>query len=149
MEFLKNDITEQQVKLVYESWQILISDSVNVSKTFYKRLFEIAPELKLMFRADSVIQEEKFTATITSILTKAYAKRLFVNDVEPVAYRHVMYGVVPEHFPIVGEALIFALKDGLRQRWNDNLQEAWSSIYRSLSEMMIKSIRFRDNSNVA
>jgi hemoglobin-like flavoprotein len=60
-----------------------------------------------------------------------------LNDLEKLVPKlkglgqmHVGKGVLPEHYAIVGQALIMALKEGhLKDEWNEGLEKAWIAIY--------------------
>jgi hypothetical protein len=42
-------MTERQILLVKNSWSYVIVNSDEAGQLFYKRLFEVAPEVKPMF----------------------------------------------------------------------------------------------------
>jgi hypothetical protein len=71
-------------------------------------------------------------------------------DLEPVTMaleelgaRHVHYGVVPDHYPIVGEALLATLEVALGEAWTPTVKEGWSGIYTFVSTTMTKGARER------
>ena len=57
--------------------------------------------------------------------------------VRKLAVRHVGYGVKPEHYAPVGEALIWTLQRGLGAGFTDEVRDAWLSAYGALSGAMI------------
>lgn len=57
-------------------------------------------------------------------------------DLEPVTEaledlgaRHCQYGVVPAHYPVVGEALLKTLQAALGNDWTPTVKEGWTGIY--------------------
>jgi nitric oxide dioxygenase len=54
-----------------------------------------------------------------------------------LAKRHVAYGVTPDHYAPVGEALIWTLERGLGAGWTQELAAAWAAAYATLSQFMI------------
>lgn len=50
---------------------------------------------------------------------------------------HLAYGVLPEHYPVVGEALLSTLEVALGDAWNDQVQIGWAGIYAFVSTAMI------------
>jgi nitric oxide dioxygenase len=53
--------------------------------------------------------------------------------------RHVEYGVLPEHYPIVGEALLSTLEMVLGDKlWNDKVKSGWAGIYDIVSSSMVE-----------
>ena len=54
-----------------------------------------------------------------------------------LAKRHVAYGAKPEHYPVVGEALLWTLARGLGAQWTPEVASAWAAAYEALSSFMI------------
>jgi nitric oxide dioxygenase len=52
--------------------------------------------------------------------------------------RHVEYGVLPEHYPIVGEALLYTLETALGDKWNDKVKSGWAGIFDIVSSSMVE-----------
>ena len=62
-----------------------------------------------------------------------------VPIVRDLARRHVAYGVQPEHYALVGSALLWTLEQGLGDEFTPALRAAWGAAYCALSEVMIAS----------
>ena len=56
-----------------------------------------------------------------------------------LAKRHVAYGVTPEHYSLVGSALLWTLEQGLADEFTPALRAAWEAAYSAISEVMIAS----------
>lgn len=48
------------------------------------------------------------------------------EDIVAMFKSHVSYGVKDSHYKMVGEALLWTLKQGLAKEWTKDLAEAWS-----------------------
>ena len=59
------------------------------------------------------------------------------SDIADMAKRHVRYGVKPQHYNLVGIALIWTLQKALGDEWNDETKAAWINCYTILSGTMI------------
>jgi len=64
-----------------------------------------------------------------------------VSLIRVTAARHVKYGVVPAHFPVVGTVLLEALEEADQEFWSDRLRLAWSNLYQILAGMMITAMQ--------
>ena len=53
--------------------------------------------------------------------------------------KHVRYGVKPEYFPVMGDALDHTLTIHLPKIYDDSAKEAWKATYGALSQDMIKA----------
>lgn len=52
--------------------------------------------------------------------------------------KHVGYGILPEHYPIVGQALIETLATALGEHFTDDLKESWAGVYGFITSSMLK-----------
>jgi nitric oxide dioxygenase len=54
-----------------------------------------------------------------------------------LAKRHVSYGAEAAHYPVVGQALLWTLEQGLGPSWTPEVAAAWTGAYTTLSVFMI------------
>lgn len=104
---------------------------------FYNRLFEVAPELRQLFNVDIKEQSLKFMYMITYIVRKLDKLDTVVEEINALARRHNRYGARAEHYPVIGECLIYTIKTGIGDRWNKDMEDAWIAVYEVLSKAMI------------
>jgi len=84
-------------------------------------------------------QSKKLLAMINYVISKLDKLGDILDEVAKLAKRHVSYGVKPDHYTIVGEALLWTLEKGLGDNWNSEVKEAWSNCYQVLSSAMINA----------
>jgi hemoglobin-like flavoprotein len=138
-------MTNKQIDLVKSSWAMVATiDPVTVGGLFYNRLFEIAPQLKHMFRNPMPEQSKKLLAMINYVISKLNKLEDILDEVAKLARRHVSYGVKPDHYTIVGEALLWTLEKGLADNWNSEVKEAWADCYQILSSAMINASEYKE-----
>jgi hemoglobin-like flavoprotein len=138
-------MTNKQIDLVKSSWAMVATiDPVTVGGLFYNRLFEIAPPLKQMFRNPMPEQSKKLLAMINYVISKLNKLEDILDEVAKLARRHVSYGVKPDHYTIVGEALLWTLEKGLTDNWNSEVKEAWTDCYQILSSAMINASEYKE-----
>src|SRR5262249_10156008 len=106
---------------------------------FYKKLFSLAPELRQLFKGDIHSQSQKLVSLITFAVHKLNSFSDIVSDVRALGMRHKGYKVKPEHFAVVGEALLWTLNKGLGDKWNQETEQAWAATYDTLSKIMIEA----------
>jgi len=56
--------------------------------------------------------------------------------VQDLAIKHVDYGVKPEHYTLVGNALLRTLKKGLGAQYTNEVRDAWVEAFRMLARIM-------------
>jgi hemoglobin-like flavoprotein len=130
-------MTPDQVKAVQESFTKVVPISEQAATLFYGRLFEIAPEVKPLFRGDMKEQGRKLMATLAVVVNGLGNLASILPAASALAKRHVDYGVKPSHYQPVGAALLWTLERGLGDQWTPDLNVAWSDAYALLSQFMI------------
>jgi hemoglobin-like flavoprotein len=104
---------------------------------FYGRLFEIAPEVKPLFKGDMKQQGAKLMATLAVVVNGLSNLQSILPAASALAKRHVGYGVSAADYAPVGAALLWTLEKGLGAQWTPELAAAWGAAYTVLSEYMI------------
>lgn len=66
-----------------------------------------------------------------------------VPAVEELAQRHVNYGVEPQHYDVVGQALLWTLQHGLGAAYTKEVAHAWAALYNLFTHVM-KAAAYRD-----
>ncbi|MGM4887964.1 globin family protein [Tardiphaga sp. 20_F10_N6_6] len=125
------------VALVQDSFKKVAPISDVAAELFYGRLFEVAPQVKPMFRGDMKEQGRKLMATLGVVVTGLTRLETVLPAASALAKQHVAYGVKAEHYPIVGGALLWTLEKGLGDAWTSELAAAWTAAYGTLSGYMI------------
>lgn len=136
--------------LVQESWELVEKDLDTHGIKFFMRIFEIAPAaLQLFsFRDDPDLhnspQLRKHAGEVMRTVGQAVAGLEDVAALMPVLQalgkRHAGYGVVSNHFPIVGEALLWTLEQGLVDKWTPEVKAAWTETWDLLVSVISPSL---------
>lgn len=126
-----------QVKLVQDSFKQVLPIAPQAADLFYNRLFEIAPEVRALFPSDMSGQKKKLMAMLATAVNGLDKIETIVPAVQGLGRRHVAYGVTPEHYKSVGEALIWTLEQGLGDGFTPNVKAAWLATYDTLQGVMI------------
>jgi hemoglobin-like flavoprotein len=127
-----------QIKLVQDSFARVAPISEQAAVLFYDRLFEVAPPVRAMFPDDMTEQRKKLMATLAVVVNGLSNLEAVLPAASALAKRHVSYGAKPEHYPVVGGALLWTLEKGLGDAWTPEVAEAWTAAYGTLSGYMIE-----------
>ena len=130
-------MTPDQIKLVQQSFAKVAAISEQAAALFYDRLFEVAPAVKAMFPADMSEQRKKLMATLAVVVNGLSHLESILPAARALAKRHVSYGAKPDHYPVVGSALLWTLERGLSDAWTPETAAAWTAAYETLSGYMI------------
>ena len=130
-------MTPEDIKLVQSTFEQVRPISQAAAGMFYGRLFEIAPEVKPLFKGDMAEQGRKLMATLAVVIGSLHSLPTILPAVSTLAKKHVEYGVKPSHYAAVGAALLWTLERGLGAFWTPEVAAAWTNAYTTLSNFMI------------
>jgi hemoglobin-like flavoprotein len=130
-------MTPKQVAQVQQSFAMVAPVADEAAALFYGRLFEIAPQLRPLFRGDMAEQGHKLMATLAVVVNGLTRLEAILPAASALARRHVDYGVRPDHYRPVGLALLWTLERSLGSQWTPDLAAAWTAAYTTLSDYMI------------
>jgi len=129
-------MTTHQVALVQSSFNLVVPILETAATMFYDRLFQIDPSLRRLFRTPQAEQSRKLAHVLTVVVKGLSRPEQILPAVEELGRHHSGYGVRPEHYATVGDALLWTLQRGLREAFTDEVREAWSAAYSLLSSTM-------------
>jgi hemoglobin-like flavoprotein len=130
-------MTPNDIDLVQSSFAKVVPIREAAAELFYGRLFEIAPEVKPMFKGEMKEQGRKLMTTLAVVINGLKDLASILPAAEALAVKHNDYGVKPEHYTPVGEALIWTLDQGLGEDFTPETRQAWITAYTTLSGVMI------------
>jgi hemoglobin-like flavoprotein len=130
-------MTPTQIELVQSSFAKVALISDQAAAIFYSRLFDLAPEVRALFKGDMVEQGRKLMTMLGSVTRQLNQLDTLVPVAERLAERHVGYGAVTAHYAVVGAALIDTLDKGLGADFTADVRKAWETAYGTLSGVMI------------
>lgn len=129
-------MTPRQIELVRISFARLAPMAAAAGTLFYRRLFELNPALEALFKHD--VQEQSHTLMQMIGLAVALLDRpaMLVHAIDALGRRHAVYGVKPHDYETGGDALIWALNEGLGEAFTPEVKDAWVAVYELISSTM-------------
>lgn len=131
----------KKLEIVKATLPVVKEHGEAITKHFYKRMFANHPELKNIFN---------MTHQITGHQPKALADAVYgaaanIEDMtqimpvlERIGEKHRSLQIKPEHYPIVGENLLGAIKEVLGDAATDEIMDAWADAYEVISDVFIR-----------
>lgn len=129
-------MTPEQVRLVQSSFEKTVPISETAASLFYGRLFEIAPEVRPLFKGGIEEQGRKLMQTLAFVVRGLDRPETIVPAAQQLAKRHAGYGVVDDHYTPVGAALLWTLEKGLGDDFTPEVHAAWTAAYELLAGVM-------------
>jgi nitric oxide dioxygenase len=125
-----------QLQLAQESFAQIEPLAEAVADLFYARLFTLDPSLRAMFPAELVEQKQKLMTMLKLVVNNLTRLDELIPAVQAVGRRHSAYGVTFAQYETVGAALLWALKQGLGEKFTPEMQAAWAVVYTLLANTM-------------
>ncbi|WP_175638200.1 NO-inducible flavohemoprotein [Metabacillus schmidteae] len=133
-------LSNKTIEIVKSTAPILAERGVEITSYFYKSLFEAYPELLNIFNHANQKQGRQQTALANTVYAAAtYIDQLEVllPAVKQIAHKHRSLNVKKEHYPIVGEYLLKAIKEVLGDAATPDIIEAWGEAYQVIAQVFI------------
>ncbi len=130
-----------QITIVQETFEKVRPISETAAELFYKRLFELNPSFKSLFKADMKKQGRMLMQMIDYAVKGLDEPDTILPTIQDLGKRHVGYGVKEEYYDTVGEALLWTLQQGLGEDFTPEAEDAWAEAYKLLSGVMISAAR--------
>jgi NAD(P)H-flavin reductase/hemoglobin-like flavoprotein len=106
---------------------------------FYATLFTLDPSLRDMFPAAMGAQRDRLLAALGHIVSHVDDGPTLTTFLGQLGRDHRRFDVRPEHYPIVGQALLHTLAHGLGPAWTSDLADKWATAYDLVSRLMIEA----------
>jgi hemoglobin-like flavoprotein len=130
-------MTQQQVVTVQKTWKLFRGVKPDfIADVFYSKLFADKPSLKKMFKHPIEAQYKKLVDMVNMLVGRLHHLDEITSDLRQLATRHVGYGVKEEHYQMVCDALLWTLEHGLGSDWNEDVKQAWTECYKTISGTM-------------
>ena len=130
-------MTPRQIQLVRESFGAVEPIADVAATIFYRRLFDLDPDLRALFPSDLTNQRKNLMQTLTVVVRGLDRLETIVPAVESLGRRHATYRVRPDDYETVGAALLDTLEEGLGAAFTGEVRAAWAAAYGLLASVMV------------
>ncbi|TCP36035.1 NO-inducible flavohemoprotein [Sphingomonas sp. BK235] len=137
---MNQPLSPATIALVKATVPALAQHGTAITTAMYARLFQDEHIRALFNQANQGESGAQVHALAAAIL--AYAQNIenlaaLAPVVERIAYKHVGYHILPEHYPFVANALLAAIKEVLGDAATDEILAAWGEAYWFLANILI------------
>ena len=129
----------KQIELVQASFEQVRLIADQAAEIFYRRLFEIAPQYRSMFKHDMKKQGAMLMSTLGLAVGSLKNLETILPAVRSLGQRHAAYGVTAQDYQPVAEAFLWTLEYALGEAFTPELKEAWVVAYTTLATVMIEA----------
>ena len=132
-------MTPENIAEVRASWDKVRSDAQGFASEFYRRLFEMDPNLPALFKSDMQSEGEKLVQMLDFCVRNLERLDTILPVIQDFGQRHEYYGFTAQHYESVGRALIATLNAQLGEIFTPQVKMAWGETYTVLAGAMPNS----------
>ena len=129
------------IALIQSTFSRIAPMADRAAALFYARLFELDPATRLLFRGNMQEQGRKLMGMLGATVRSLDHLETLIPTVRALGARHRGYGAIEEHYASVGAALIWTLEKGLGREFTPAVENAWTTAYSFLAQLMIDGQR--------
>ena len=133
-------LTQKEISIIKDTVPLLQEEGQTITSKFYNRLFETHPELKNIFNQTNQkkgLQSSALAMAVLSAADNIDDLSPIVPAIMPVVYKHCALQVTPDHYPIVGETLLWAIKEVTGLTDDSEIIQTWGKAYHVIAEAFI------------
>ncbi|CAM9827782.1 neuroglobin-like [Lampetra fluviatilis] len=148
-------LSEDERRIVIESWRALQDDITRVGVILFVRLFETHPECKdsfFQFRDIEDVQRLRLSKQlrshglrVMSLIEKTVARldqdAVLEQLIFELGRKHYKYNAPPKYYEFVGAEFISAVKPVLGDRWTQDVDDAWQALFKYITTNMERGFR--------
>ena len=104
---------------------------------FYDKVFELAPQVRPMFTSAPAAQRAKLAAALTAAIGLLDDEARLRPVLSGLGQKHARFNLAPEHYAVVGEALLWTLAQTFGDAFTPEVRSAWTEFYGLVAETML------------
>ena len=83
-------------------------------------------------------QQQMLKGALVMVVENLRKPEILSQALKGLGARHVKYGALPAHYPLVGNSLLKTLEQYAGSAWTPDVKEAWVGAYGAITELMLE-----------
>ncbi|MBT9315132.1 globin family protein [Leptothoe spongobia] len=131
------------VELLEQSFALVAPQADALVSTFYDNLFTDYPDAKPLFEhTDMAKQKTMLKGGLVMVVDNLRKPDVLTKALKGLGARHVKYGALPAHYPLVGNSLLKTLEQYAGSAWTADVKQAWVDAYGAITELMLEGAEY-------
>jgi hemoglobin-like flavoprotein len=128
------------VDLLERSFALVKENGEEFSSQFYATLFSDHPAVQPLFANTHLqTQGKKLFDSLVLVVDNLRNPEALENALKGLGTRHVKYGALPQHYPLVGASLLKTFAASLAPTdWTPEVHQAWADAYGAVTQLMLE-----------
>lgn len=125
--------------MLQTSFQLVQDSNQDFPAAFYGHLFADYPEVRPLFANTAMDQQgDHLLKSLKFVVANLRDSEQLTNALRGLGTRHVSYGVLPKHYPMVGSSLLKTLANLAGEAWTPEVKQAWVDAYAVITTVMLE-----------
>ncbi|NER80166.1 MAG: hypothetical protein F6K42_11405, partial [Leptolyngbya sp. SIO1D8] len=122
--------TALQIELLEQSFEKIKPQANEFVSSFYHNLFTDYPAAEPLFTHSNMAEQiQKLLMSLVFVVENLRRPDALTGTLQGLGARHVKYGALPEHYPLVGNTLLKTFEQYLGADWTPDVKQAWVDAY--------------------
>jgi len=134
----RNDVS-LDLETLETSFDLIAPRGEELVDVFYTRLFDTAPAVKPLF-AHTDLEKQKAMLLAALVLLRKSLRDLeaITPKLHQLGARHVAYGALPEHYPVVADVMLDSMAEIAGDAWTPDVEAAWAGALGLVATAMLE-----------
>jgi len=124
-------------RLLKESWTLVEGEADDLANYFYARLFLADPGLRELFPVEMTGVRSRLLSALVNVIQTIDDPERFDQYLRHLGRDHRKFHVIPDHYGVMGTALLDALRHYAGERWSIEYDQAWRDAYDAMATKML------------
>ncbi|XP_025105346.1 non-symbiotic hemoglobin 1-like isoform X1 [Pomacea canaliculata] len=143
------DFTEEQKRIVVESWKIIQQDIAKVGVVMFVGLFETHPDVQDIFipfkgkkledlwtSTDLKSHVLRVMGTVEKCLARIHEPAKMESILHELGVKHLLLNIRVEYLDLIGPQFIKAVRPAMGDLWTPEVESAWANLFRLITHIM-------------
>ncbi|UBF25250.1 flavohemoprotein [Kovacikia minuta CCNUW1] len=133
------------IELLEQSFDQIKPCANEFVSSFYTTLFTDYPASQPLFaHTDMASQKQKLLNALVLVIENLRNPDALVSPLRGLGARHVQFGALPEHYPLVGMSLLKTFETYLGNNWTPETKQAWVDAYAAITALMLEGADYSE-----
>ena len=130
------------VEVLEKSFERVKPQANDFAFSFYQNLLTDYPQLRPLFaKTNMEEQRQKLMMSLVLVIENLRNPNYLKVILKNLGERHVSYGAIEQHYPMVGAALLKTFESYLGLDWTLEVKQAWIDAYGVLVDLMLEGAK--------
>jgi hemoglobin-like flavoprotein len=130
------------VEVLEQSFASIKPHATQFVASFYSNLFTDYPQIQPLFvKTDMSQQQKHLMSAFVLIIDNLRQPDVLTDALKHLGTKHVNYGTIREHYPMVGTSLLKTFKSYMGTGWTPEVEQSWTDAYDAIASIMLEGAK--------